>query len=335
MKYRCLKNTFLLILLLSLPQLSRAQATVVSASIERDTIWLGDQFKLILLAEIPAGGAVQFPLPVDSLSNGVEVISASPIDSSKLKNGMLQLRQTYVITAFDSGPRRIEPFAFALTQGGQTDTIKTNSLSFFVAYPPVDLKQGPADIKKPYEAPVTFKEIAPWLFGFILLGCIVFLILYLISRYRKNMPIFQAPPKPKVPAYVVALEELEKLKGDELWQHDKVKEHYTRLTDILRQYIEEQFGVPAMEQTTPEIMVSLNEGHLKQDASLLDNLKKTLEISDLVKFAKFSPLPDENHYTLKQAIQFVEMTKPQVIESVVKTEVVTDLKSNEQMEEGK
>jgi len=82
----------------------------------------------------------------------------------------------------------------------------------FVKVPNVDLKKGIADIKKPYQAPVTFKEIAPWLLGIILISAFIFLVVYMISRRRKNLPLFLRPEKPKLPAHVVALQELDKLK---------------------------------------------------------------------------------------------------------------------------
>jgi hypothetical protein len=305
-----------------------AQDVRISSSLEKDSIWLGDQIKLMLMAEYPAGIKIQFPVGKDSLQNGVEVLSRSAVDTSKLDVGRLQLRQTYIITCFDSGPRQIEPFVFTLQSATKTDSIKTNDLSLFVMFPGVDLKKGPADIKKPFSAPITLKEIAPWLLGAILIGAIIFLIIYAISRRRKNMPLFQAPPKPKLPPHVIALSELDKLKEEQLWQHDKVKEYYTRVTDILRVYIEERFEVPAMEQTTIEILDSFKGKKTDLDATSFDKLRKILEMADLVKFAKYFPLPDDNHFTMVSSYYFVEQTKIEVTEPQKKTEVIKEGEEN-------
>jgi hypothetical protein len=184
--------------------------------------------------------------------------------------------------------------------------------------PPVDLKKGPVDIKKPFSAPITLKEIAPWLFGIILIGALVFLIVYALSRRSKNKPLFQRPLKPKLPPHVIALQELDKLKGEELWQHEKVKDYYTRLTDIVRVYIEERFTITAMEQTTFEILTSFKEKESQIVDKSVVELKEILEVADLVKFAKLTPLPDENHHMLSNAYLFVKETSVEVVTEVPK-----------------
>ena len=311
-----LRLKYILLLLVSLFALSftQAQQPKVSASLERDSIWLGDQIKLMLVAEYPAGSRLTFPALKDSLPTGVEVISKSAIDSSKIGDGMMQMRQSYMITAFDSGPHPVGPFVFAMHSAISKDSLRSNPLTIFVKVPNVDLKKGFADIKKPYGAPVTFKEIAPWILGIILIATIVFFILYAINRRRKNIPLFAMPVKPKLPPHVVALSELDKLKEEQLWQHDKVKDYYTRLTDIIRVYLEERYEVPAMEQTTHEILAEFKGDNSQIKGKLFTDLQKTLDTSDLVKFAKYTPLADENHFVLVQAYHLVEETKIEPVE---------------------
>jgi hypothetical protein len=314
------KLRYILILLILLPSLKPAfaQQIKVSSSLERDSIWLGDQIKMILIAEYPVGTMLSFPQLNDSLGNGVEVLSRSSRDSSKLGDGILQMRQTYLITAFDSGPHPIKPFLFVGHTKITPDTLRSNPLTLFVKVPNVDLKKGFADIKKPYGAPVTFKEIAPWIIGIILIAAIVFFILYAISRRRKNIPLFSLPAKPKLPPHVVALSELDKLKEEQLWQHDKVKDYYTRLTDIIRVYLEERYEVPAMEQTTQEILSDFKGENSQIKGKLFTGLQKTLDTADLVKFAKYTPLADENHFVMVHAYTLVEETKPETAEAVKK-----------------
>ena len=313
-----LKNILIFLILLPSLKPALAQQIKVSSSLERDSIWLGDQIKMILIAEYPVGTMLSFPQLNDSLGNGVEILSRSSRDSSKLGDGVLQMRQTYMITAFDSGPHPIKPFLFVGHTKITPDTLRSNPLTLFVKVPNVDLKKGFADIKKPYGAPVTFKEIAPWIIGIILLAAIVFFILYAISRRRKNIPLFSLPPKPKLPPHVVALSELDKLKAEQLWQHDKVKDYYTRLTDIIRVYLEERYEVPAMEQTTQEILSDFKGENSQIKGKLFTGLQKTLDTADLVKFAKYTPLADENHFVMVHAYTLVEETKPETAETVKK-----------------
>ncbi|HEY5511501.1 MAG TPA: hypothetical protein VIK10_10785 [Prolixibacteraceae bacterium] len=324
-----LKYLFVSLIFFTIISSAGAQQVKVSTSLERDSIWLGDQIKMILVAEYPVGISISFPQLPDSLGHGVEVVSRSARDSSKMGDGILQMRQSYLITAFDSGPHPIDPFKFVGRSKITPDTLRSNPLILFVKVPPVDLKKGFADIKKPYGAPVTFKEVAPWILGIILLATIVFFIIYAINRRKKNIPIFRLPAKPKLPPYIVALSELDKLKEEQLWQHDKVKDYYTRLTDIIRVYLEERFEVPAMEQTTQEILTSLKEENTEVKGTLLTGLQRTLETSDLVKFAKYTPLSDENHLVLVQAYTLVEETKVEPVETPKKQPAQPAENSNE------
>lgn len=313
-----LKYILFILLLPFMSGQAMGQQVRVSASLERDSIWLGDHIRMILVAEYPVGTTLTFPQLKDSLPNGIEVLSRSTRDSSKIGDGLLQMRQNFTITAFDSGPHPIAPFLFAGHSHITPDTLRTNSLTLFVKVPNVDLKKGFADIKKPYGAPVTFKEIAPWILGILLLLTVIFLVVYALNRRKKNIPIFSLPSKPKLPPHVIALGELNKLKEEQLWQHDKVKDYYTRLTDIIRVYLEERFEVPAMEQTTHEILSEFKGKESQISGKLYSGLQRTLEVSDLVKFAKYTPLADENHFVLVHAFTLVEETKLETTEPAKK-----------------
>ena len=324
LKYLCSLG----ILFLSLSLVS-GQEIRLKTALEHYSIWLGDQIKLLIVVEQTAGTKIEFPQLRDSI-NKIELLKRSKIDTSKLTGNQIQLKQTYLVTCFDSGAHYIPPFYFRFKNGEHTDSLRSNSLMLFVKLPPVDLKKGPVDIKKPFNAPVTFKEIAPWLLGIIMLAAIIFLVIYAISRRNKNRPLFQRPPKPKLPPHLIALQELDKLKDEQLWQQEKVKDYYTRLTDIIRVYIEDRFVMAAMEQTTHEILAGFKSLKAQIDAKSVIELKEILELADLVKFAKLSPLPDENFNMLSNAYQFVKETtnepvvelpkepaKPQEVEAAV------------------
>ena len=84
------------------------------------------------------------------------------------------------------------------------------------------------------------------------------------------------------------------------------KEYYTRLTDTLRKYIEERFGFNAMEMTSTEIIGRLQEA---EDKTMIDELRELFTTADLVKFAKYSTLINENDANLVNAIEFINSTK--------------------------
>jgi len=301
--------TFAFALLLFLASGVQAQEIKARATLDRDTILLGDQIHLNLELEQNIGPKIQFPQLPDTIGKSIEVLERTPIDTMQMGNNRIMLRQNYLITSFDSGPHPIPAVWFKLKYDQLTDSIKTNNLSLFVVVPKVNLKKGPADIKKPFDAPVTLKEIAPWLFGGILIAAIIFLLIYAIRRRKKKLPLFQKPPKPKEPPYRIALRKLDQIKEEKLWQHEHVKEYYSRITDTLREYLEGRFDVMAMEKTTDEIMVELKYDTVKLDEKSYKQLKEILELADLVKFAKFIPIEDDNQMSLANAYFFVNQTK--------------------------
>ncbi len=100
----------------------------------------------------------------------------------------------------------------------------------------------------------------------------------------------------------------EKLKEEKLWQKGELKKYYTRLTEILRQYLENRYRVYSLELTTTETLYELVKIGFRKDASY-NQLKSILTGADLVKFAKYIPEPSENDLRFQQSWDFVLATK--------------------------
>jgi len=134
--------------------------------------------------------------------------------------------------------------------------------------------------------------------------------IWYLRRYLKRKKDPEAFSQiPEEPAHIIAFRELDKLKEDKIWARGEVKQYYTRLTEITRQYIERQYGIPAMESTTEEILRAFDRANPEDD--LLDEiLRELLELADLVKFAKEDPLPVDNQTNLNNAYIFVQKTYP-------------------------
>lgn len=158
-----------------------------------------------------------------------------------------------------------------------------------------------------------------WLdYIWLIMGAILFigLAIFVILYFRKNR---KAPAPVVVPqGPVETLQEktvriLRELEQQGLWQKGQVKEYYTQLTDILRNYIEQRFRTPAMELTTDELLYSAR-AHKEMHAQL-PLLTNILQTADLAKFAKAQPLPHEHTSALEQAMQFVNSTKAIITET--------------------
>jgi len=291
-----------------------AQQIKATARLDSTNILLGDQLKLYLEIDYPKNATVEFPQIPDSLSGKIEVLNKSKIDTIDLDDKAFQKQiRYYTITGFDSGSYLIAPQWFKININGTIDSVPTNGVTLNVHTMVIDTTRGLTDIKMPYGAPVTLKEVTPYILGVMLIGAIIFLILYSIKRKKKNKPFFALPVKPKEPPHVIALRELDRIKNEKIWQKEKTKQYYSEVTDVLRNYIEDRFEIRAMEETTDEIL-----GNFKYRKDLLGEksyqyLSQILSLADLVKFAKYKPLPDDDNLTLVNSYFFVNDTKKEEV----------------------
>ena len=304
------------IILLCYAYNSFSQEITVRSTIDTNKILIGDQIILTLQAKTPHhfGEGLHFPVFYDTIISAIEIIDKTNIDTTIDKNQNLILKQNYLITSFDSGAYIIPPFIFTYMLDSIEDTIKTSPLLLEVYTVEVDTSQAIKDIKEPYKAPLTLKEFLnkyyPYILGSIFLIAIILFVIYYLKKRKKHEPILKIT-KPKEPAHIIALRELDKLKREKLWQQNKVKKYHTRLTEIIRTYIENRFQIMALEQTSYEILQSFTHSGLVNNQSY-EILSQMLTLADLVKFAKEKPLPDENEFSLKNAYLFVNNTKAEI-----------------------
>jgi hypothetical protein len=306
-----MKQIVLLIVLWASYLLSlQAQEIQARAVIDTTHVLIGDQFNLRLEVNQAKNVKIGFPQIGDTLSSAIEVISRSPLDTFHLdKEEQIKIIQNLTITSFDTGRQVIPAFHFDLKLDKLTQTIETLPVEFYVHTMPIDTTKGPVDIKKPYGAPLTLKEVSPYIFGIMLLGALIFFLFYYLHRRKNNQPMFGKLAKPKEPPHVIAIRMLDRIKEQKLWQHNQVKTYYSEISDTLRIYIQDRFGIQTMEFTTDETLDAFRQNTgLIPDKSFND-LKNILSLSDLVKFAKYEPLPDDHNLTLMNAYFFVNDTK--------------------------
>lgn len=294
----------------------QAQEVQVSASLDTMVMPIGEQQQYHLQVIQPSGLNIKFPLLTDTLTAKVEILSQQLGDTVQLSDDRIQINHDYLITSFDSGFYAIPPAQFLIETGQGVGQLYSDPTFLKVVTFEIDTAQAIFDIKEPIEVPYLFKEILPYIIGgvlgLLLIAGIVFLVMYLTKK-NKGEAMFEKA-KPVEPPHIIALRELQQIKDEKLWQTDRAKEFYTRLTDVIRVYIEGRYSVMAMEQTTFEIMQELRKVKIDSKSSI-DDLRMILSTADLVKFAKQKPLPNENDLCLVKAIAFVEDTKLIKVES--------------------
>ena len=278
-------------------------------SLERDSILIGDQINLNIHLIAKPETKIAWPKIEEFLIPKIEVLSRTEIDSVLNENNQLELNQNLVITSFDTGYFEIPGLEFTYQNRGEEAFLKSisNGVGLSVFTLSVDTTQAIMPIKGPISSPYTWPEIAPWLIlGIIVIGMIIFLIYYFRQK-GKHEPVFKPRSKPKIPAHIIALSELENLKAKKLWQEGRFKEYYTELIDIIRVYLADQFGIDAMEKTSDEIKNIVSKDQ-NIDAHLKQKLSEALDVSDLVKFAKEQPLANINDNNLQNLVDFVDKT---------------------------
>lgn len=301
----------------------QAQYVEVLAGFDTNQIRIGEVLNLNLRVHQPEEIRVDFPPIGDTLVDKLEVIRAWPADTSRV-NGDLEILRRYRLTSFDSGLYVVPPLRFHFHSGLWSDSIESDPLFLYVHTVPVD--STIYDVKSPVHVPVGFLEVFPFVLGGIIVLVALGFLFWYLRRRRKNRPLFRAP-KPEEPAHVIAYRELRELKEEKLWQKNEFKKYYTRLTEIIRRYMERRYGIRAMEMTSQEILDGWDRsGEALED--LTDKLRLLLNLADLVKFAKQKPLASENEENMERAYDFVERTKwvkpedsePQGAETETRTE---------------
>lgn len=302
---------FALILLIS-PLVSLANVGPISlkASLDSAHIIMGKQTTLHI--EIVDNNGVNGALPIldaDTIIAEIEVISKSQADTIDLENNRRQINQDIIIQSFDSGLYTIPPIQYIVGK----DTFKANPLALKVIPVSVDSLQtihGQADVIYPNSRWYDFlPDFITDYWGWILVVIIIILgAIFALLLYKKKLPIALTTTKKEIPPYELAIQLLEKLRDEKLCERGQEKEFYTRLTDILRSYIDSRFGINAMEMTTTQIIESLNNNN--ETICSKSYVEQVLEIADFVKFAKVRPLPDDNVKSYNWALQFVKETKP-------------------------
>ncbi len=326
---RLTKTVLLLLCLNVLCLASYAQNVTAKATLESSNILLGDQIKLILEVTYPQGTNVSFPSIEKMITPNVELIQKGNMEISNASGNMVRSIESVIVTSFDSGSHVIPPFVFRYSVGGRTDFVKTNALSINVKSFKIDESKGPADIKSPYGAPLTLKEILPYILGFILIAAIIFFLIYAIPRRKKVLPFLFGEEKPTEPPHVIALRELDKIKEKKPWEKGRIKEFYTDISDIMRNYIVQRYQIPALEQTTKETIKEFKRRGNIIDGKSLEQLNQILALADLVKFAKHSPVIDDHTLTLANAYFFILHTE---IDEVKEPERPVDDREGEDVE---
>lgn len=310
---------FILTFLFTCTNILMAQPVTVKAKMDSTSIFIGNQtgltFEIVQLAK----QKVILPIFSDTIVGNLEIVEQAKLDTVKLSEDKIQVNLHYKVSSFEDSLLYVPGFPFVTGN----DTSWSNSLSLKVIQPfKIDTTSNTlTDIKPVLKPKFVWINFFQKLLLILLILALGFVLFILIRKFVMKKPIFHAEqPKIVVPPHVEALASLDKIRSEKLWQHGRVKEYHTELTDTLRIYIEKVFNINSMEMTSDEI---LREAEFLKSGkpSSLDALRQILQLADLVKFAKWNPSPGENELSLINAYLFVNQT---IVEDAKTPEVTKD-----------
>lgn len=284
-----------------------AQVTV-EVRIDSLQMLVGQQTGITI--DVSCDGKATVELPTfqkgQQLAPGVELVEMMAADTTKLDDGhRMQVTRKYIVTAWDSSFYYIPPMKVRVNN----KEYLTKNLALKVYTLDVDTLHydqyfGPKDVM---DAPFSWDDWKPVIASLVLILLLSGLAAYLVYILRTGKPLIRiVRRKRKEPAHKVALTAIERIKTERTWAQEDSKEYYTQLTDTLRTYIQERYGFSAMEMTSGEIIERLTQ---ENDKEAIAELRELFQTADLVKFAKWTTLINENDANLMTALEYINQTK--------------------------
>ena len=286
----------------------KAQNVEVEGKVNDTKVQVGKPFTLDLSLKVPYGWFVEWnDFAIDTLSEQLDIIKRSEVERTADADSNVIVKQQLTLMTFDTGQIQVPAVGLTYAKSfDDPDRLKayTDPINLYSTTITVDTTLAYKPIVEPIAAPVQMKEVFPWILAVLLLALAVFGIWYW-RKHRKTKVDADGNivRGPVIPPYDKAVGDLEQLRQQKLWQSGKVKEYFSSLTDIAREYIEGQFGVNAVEMTTDDILEEVKPLHFSQET--YNKLKETMEVADLVKFAKYSAANLESENAMNSMTEFV------------------------------
>ncbi len=247
------------------------------------------------------------------LSDTTNVVPTSILRWDTLRAGNTTILVNILqIIPWDAGLINLASMELNFEYLGEARLLRSNVLELRVASPEAPSSTvavdsiGIAPIKKIIEEPLNWRDFLPWALGGLGVVLLVLLILYFVRRPKPSGP---PPPKTRrVAVHEFSLDKLDTLKKEQLWQQGQVKEYQSKLTFIVREYLENRYNIQALESTTSEIVTQLRSQGFSADQQ--SQLQEMFQLADMVKFAKAEPEATMHSKLMETAEQFIRQTKP-------------------------
>ena len=280
---------YFILILFVLPTLHAQEVKVATSA---KNIKIGEQIEYKISVQAPADAAVVFP--EGQTFGALEMVKTNPTDTLK-EAGKFRLEKAYYLTQFDEGKYTIPQQKIQISH----KDFYTDSLLVEVHNVAVDTLKQPLYDAKPI-AEVTSPSSSHlwlWIVGIVALLLTAAALYFFVFRKKK---LSAEEERKKLPPFERAIQDLKDLQNSKYLIESQHKAYYTRLTDIVKEYLEDEVHILAKESTTDELLAKINDlqqtGKLHLSAETISNLKRVLQNADLVKFAKSKPSDNNAEY---------------------------------------
>lgn len=290
-------------------------APLLKATVDKQRILIGEPLHLTLEATVTGATPLTWPQP-DSLAH-FEWLQKGSTDST-ISPGQRYYRQLLTVTSFDSGTWAIPRIPFQLGSA----TFYSDSIPVQVLYSRIDPAKDYRDIKDIIEVPNPFARWFGWIVAAVALASVA-MVVWLIRKKKILTTLVERVTAPRLSPYETAMRDLDEMEKQHLPENGSVKLFYSRLGEILRQYLYRRLGIASLSETSEELIQQIS-GQALPGGQVAD-LAEALRMGDFVKFAKYQPgLADtELHFRiirqaigeLNRKVEAEEMARAQALEN--------------------
>jgi len=297
---------FLIVAFAVAAALARSGVSVQSL-VDKNQILIGDVLTYSVRVSHPDSVELQMPSPAANLG-AFEIRDYKMLESVREEESIVD-GATFWLSTFDTGEYEIPELSIRFRSKGDStwQQVFSEPILITVASLNPDSTGDIRDIKPPITPPRDYRAIVKWSLIGLLMAALIAFLLYYLKRRREGKSLLPKRARPPRPAHELALEALDKLAAEELLERGEVKEYYSRLSDIIRQYIENRYFIPAMEMTTTQLLGAMQEAALAETD--IARMADFLATCDLVKFAAVIPDKETHSQKTKTAYDFVQATK--------------------------
>ncbi len=341
-----MRRAVLILCIVAMSLMGSAQRPTTSVKMSKDSVQVGEELSMTLTitSNQPLGNLNVDYSPLGEIENLAMLNDSTPVQTDPIdiewlespfgeadevvsqastqdENGKYNLTQTLRLRVWDFGAFRVPSPIYMNANKDTLDVMALESPILIVPFPVEGVPQDTTQMINPIENIAkenkNWKDFL-WLIIAVALLLAGLLLAYFQSKFKRKVDVIILDPveeiKPKLPAHIIALEKLNKLKQERLWENNQVKDYQSKLTFAIREYLENRFEVQALESTTSEIVNDLEAKDF--DSTYSEKLTRILQVADLVKFAKATPDDAMHEQFLDEAFTFVEDTKS--VEEIIK-----------------